>query len=158
MNGWDVLNTLVSGFIGAGGALFVGRLSRRDQVQDRNRALIESVFELVERTHADVMGELAIAVTSDEDLDPEALAAYREKHLDRFAQVGISLGIIRSKLLLLHSDAASTEFNNYAQLVVTSMERATAGQVTKQQLANEVVPQLRGHLAGIQQALSQIKA
>jgi DNA-binding transcriptional regulator YdaS (Cro superfamily) len=68
------------------------------------------------------------------------------------------LGIIRSKLLLLHSDAASTEFNNYAQLVVTSMERATAGQVTKQQLANEVVPQLRGHLAGIQQALSQIKA
>jgi hypothetical protein len=153
VNLWDVLNTVASGTVGAGATLLAGRLARRDQRHDQYRQLIETIFELAEQAHTDVMGEFALTVPS-EDIDPALLARERDRHVDRFAKVGLTLGLIRSKLMLVKSGSARNAYNAYSKLVADEMGRAIAGQLTAEELAGRVVPQLRAYLVQMQQELS----
>lgn len=168
MNGWDVLSTTITLSISSFIALRVARSSREhDDKRDRRRVRQETahaIAELFEQTHADALNEFALCISMadvaalpDQQRGPAeyVLAPFMEKSIERYGRIGLSLGVIRVKLMMLKAPKAIVELTKYVECFDRASGEASGGRVDKD-VIKKTVPHLRALAKRFEESIAEV--
>jgi hypothetical protein len=169
MNFWDVTNQVLTLSVTSFVAFRVAKMSRQhDDKRDRRKVrqdAAQAIAELFEQTHADILNEFALMMSEqasatlpieERQKADRDLLRFKEESIGRYSRIGLSLGVIRVKLMMLKSPTAISALTEYVKYFDDSSGQISRNALAKQTIVNETIPKLRSLAKPFQTALVEI--